>query len=86
MDQQEILNKVKDIFKITISDTTGVTPETASRDVRNWDSLNHVMFIAEVEKEFGIRFDLMEMLEMRTISDICKGVETQLKKNDPQAH
>jgi len=78
MNNQEIFNQVKVIFSRVISDKTEVKPETASRDVRNWDSLNHVMFIAEVEKVFSIRFDLMDMLEMRTIADICKGVEKQL--------
>ena len=79
MNQQEIYNQVKSIFSRLISDTTEVKPETASRDVHNWDSLNHVMFIAEVEKVFGIRFELVDLLEMRTIAEICKGVEKQLK-------
>jgi acyl carrier protein len=79
MNNQEIFNEVKTVFSRVISNTTEVKPETASRDVQKWDSLNHVMFIAEVEKIFGIRFDLFDMLEMRTIADICKGVEKQLK-------
>jgi acyl carrier protein len=79
MNNQEIFNEVKAIFGRMISDKTEVRPETASRDVHNWDSLNHVMFIAEIEKTFGIRFDLTDMLEMSTIADICKGVESQLK-------
>jgi acyl carrier protein len=79
MNNQEIYNEVKAIFNRMISNTIEVKPETASRDVQKWDSLNHVMFIAEVEKVFGIRFNLLDMLEMRTISDICKGVERQLK-------
>ncbi len=79
MMNQEIFRTVSNIFGRIISNTFEVKPETASRDVRNWDSLNHVMFIAEIEKEFKIRFDVMEMLEMRTIKDICKAVEDQLK-------
>jgi acyl carrier protein len=79
MNNQEIFNEVKGIFSRIISNKTEVRPETASRDVQKWDSLNHVMFIAEVEKVFGIHFDLFDMLEMRTIADICKNVEKQLK-------
>jgi acyl carrier protein len=79
MKKVEVFNDVKAIFKRIISDKTEVKPETASRDVHNWDSLNHVMFISEVEKVFGIRFDLIDMLELRTIADICKGVEEKLK-------
>jgi acyl carrier protein len=79
MNNQEIFNGVKAIFSRVISNKTDVKPETAARDVYKWDSLNHVMFIAEVEKKFDIRFDLLDMLEMRTIADICKGVEKQIK-------
>jgi acyl carrier protein len=79
MEQKEIFEAVKEIFSRTVSNKTELKPETASRDVPSWDSLNHVMFIAEVEKVFGISFDLQDMLEMRTIADICSGVEAQLK-------
>lgn len=80
MERQEIFAKLKSIFERIISDKTELTPETSSRDVRNWDSLNHVLFIAEIEKEFGISFDLTEMLEMRSIEDICKAIEKSINK------
>ena len=79
MNTTEIFERISVIFKRIISDKTPLRPETASRDIKEWDSLNHVMFVAEIEKSFGIRFDLFEMLEMRTISDICKAVESHLK-------
>ena len=79
MNQQIIFERVKPIFYRIISNKVEMVPETASRDIRAWDSLNHVMFISEIEKEFGIRFDLMDMLEMRTIAEICKGIEKQLR-------
>ncbi|MCB8998960.1 MAG: acyl carrier protein [Bacteroidales bacterium] len=80
MERHEIFAKLKSIFERIISDKTELTPETSSRDVRNWDSLNHVLFIAEIEKEFGISFDLTEMLEMRSIEDICKAIEKSINK------
>ncbi len=79
MEQEKLFEEVKSIFSRMVDDKLTIKPETASRDVKKWDSLNHVMFIAEVEKVFGIRFDLIEMLEMRTIADICKAVEKQLQ-------
>ncbi len=79
MDQQTIFTEVKSIFSRIINDAVEVKPETTSRDVVSWDSLNHVMFIAEVEKVFSIRFDLADMLEMQSIAAICKGVEAKLK-------
>jgi acyl carrier protein len=78
MNTDQIYDIVILVFRRIIDPRIEVNAGTASRDVHNWDSLNHVMFIAEVEKTFGIRFELTDMLEMRTIGDICRGVEKQL--------
>jgi acyl carrier protein len=78
MNGNQIYENVKEVFGRIIDSEFKVNTETSSRDVHNWDSLNHVLFIAEVEKTFGIRFELTDMLEMRTIGDICRGVENQL--------
>ena len=79
MNQQEIFVLVKEIFNRLVTDKIEVTILTSSREVSRWDSLTHVMFIAEIEKTFGIRFDIFEMLEMRNIGDICTNVERLVK-------
>ncbi len=79
MQKEEIFRRVQDIFSRVISPGVSLTQETVSRDVREWDSLSHVMFIAELEKDFGIRFELSDMLNMRSIGEICKGIEKQLE-------
>lgn len=48
---------------------------TGSKDVEGWDSLQHVMIIADVENEFAIKIDLLELLNMKTVGDICNTVE-----------
>jgi len=78
MDHSEIVARVKPLFVRIMGDEVEFSESLASRDIKKWDSLNHVMLITEVEKEFGIKFDLMDMLEMRSIGDICKGVEKQV--------
>ncbi len=80
MENTEIFKEIKIIFSRLIDDKLELMPTTTSREVKKWDSLNHVMFVTEIEKKFGIRFDLFEMLEMRTISDLCKGVEKHLNE------
>jgi len=62
------MRRVFDDNKLEINDST------SARDIRRWDSLNHVILIAEVEKKFGIHFDLDDMLEIRTAGDICQAV------------
>ncbi len=65
---QEIFRKVFDNAELEIDD------QTSAKDISKWDSLNHVILISEVEKKYSIRFDLKDLLNTRTVSDICHAV------------
>jgi acyl carrier protein len=47
--------------------------------VAGWNSLTHVMLITSVEKSFGIRFDLLEMIEMKSLGDIAWATHDKVK-------
>ncbi|MBF0358382.1 MAG: acyl carrier protein [Magnetococcales bacterium] len=49
-----------------------LTPELTARDVDSWDSLAHVQIIVEVEKKFGVEFDLDDFLAIRNVGDFFK--------------
>ncbi|MCK4748984.1 MAG: acyl carrier protein [Bacteroidales bacterium] len=51
---------------------------TAS-DIAAWNSLSHVMFIAGIERSFGIKFDLLQMIDMKSVSDIARATFDMLK-------
>lgn len=51
-------------------------------DIRNWDSLHHAMIIGEIENHFGIQFDLMEMLDISSVGDICNAVSRKKAMSD----
>ncbi|MBF0339357.1 MAG: acyl carrier protein [Magnetococcales bacterium] len=42
-----------------------VTQETS--DAQQWDSLQHINIILGLEAEFGVRFDLLEAIDLKTI-------------------
>jgi len=48
---------------------------STAADIPSWNSLSHVMLIAAIEKSFGIKFDLLKMVDMESIGDIAR--ETQ---------
>lgn len=55
------------IFKIPESEIK----ESISRDnTVEWDSLNHLMLLTEVEKEFEIKFTASDTLKMKSFRDI----------------
>ncbi|HPS12095.1 MAG TPA: acyl carrier protein [Prolixibacteraceae bacterium] len=80
MMNEEIFNRVTGIISGTLNKKNLVLGyETSSKDVEGWDSLAHVTIITEVEKEFGITIDFMEILEIKTIGDICQAVVNNQK-------
>jgi len=75
MDYAEVKKEVQEIFR-NVFDNAGLElgDETSAGDISKWDSLNHVILISEVEKKYSINFDLTDLLNTRTVSDICNAV------------
>jgi acyl carrier protein len=44
-------------------------------DVPNWDSMNYLLFIAELEKEYNICFSMDEVLSAQSLGDVRKIVQ-----------
>jgi acyl carrier protein len=54
-------------FKLAAAD---IMDTLTSKDIPEWDSMNYLLFIADVEKEYGISFTMDEMLGVQTLGDI----------------
>ena len=57
-----------------------ITDSLSSKDIPDWDSMNYLMFIAELEKEFGISFSMDEVLNAKTLGDVRLIVNARGKK------
>ena len=72
MEHNEILMTVQDIMRQVFRMPHLLINETMSAaDISQWNSLNHVILISELEKKYNIKFDLSDMLDIRTVQDIC---------------
>ncbi|MEK7080445.1 MAG: acyl carrier protein [Patescibacteria group bacterium] len=76
--KMEKFNKIIfDIFKLTpdkIKDSLMV------EEIPNWDSMNYLLLIAELEKQFKVSFNMDEVLKVKSLGDIkntlrSKGIE-----------
>lgn len=47
-----------------------VNDALSAADVDTWTSLSFTQFIAAIEKQYGFKFKLMELLQLRTIGAI----------------
>lgn len=65
---------VQEIFTIPEKE---IKDELSSKDIPDWDSMNYLMFIAELEKEFSMSFSMDEVMNAQTLGDLRMLVEKQ---------
>ena len=70
MDQQQALNQTIEVFRKVFGKDVKVDVHTTADDIEKWDSLNHIILIQELEKKFGIKFDLFEIIGIRDVSGL----------------
>ena len=79
MDYQDILQDILELARTRFDDgATPVGEESTASDIPSWNSLSHVMLVAEIEEKFGIKFDLMKMVEMKSIGDLARATQEAL--------
>ena len=62
---------MNDIFKDVFDDVSLILNEsTSSKDIEEWDSLNHVILLLAIENEFKIKFALGEIGALKNVKDL----------------
>ena len=79
MSREEILKKVNEVFADVFDDKSLVISDsTTAADIEDWDSLMHITLISSIEEEFGIKFEMAEVVSFKNVGDmvdaICKKV------------
>lgn len=77
----EITEKVTAIFRTVFNQANlEITPATTANDVEGWDSLSHLNMISAVEKEFGVKFKLKDLVKLKNVGDLLTVVQTKLSE------
>jgi len=79
MEDNLIFNKVEDVFKNTFS-IDHFTTRLNMDNLAEWDSLKHISLIVEIEKEFNIIIEHMDILEMISVEKINMIVKKYIEK------
>lgn len=75
---EEIINQVNRIFQIIFEkEDLVVTEDTCADDIPEWDSLQHINLLAMLEKEFGIKFSVDDIIEMENVGDIIRIIQKE---------
>ncbi len=64
----EKFNKI--IFDIFKSAPDKIKDSLPIEEIPNWDSMNYLLLIAELEKQFKVSFNMDEVLKVRSLGDI----------------
>ena len=62
-----LLNLSSRIFEVPASD---IDIKSNQDNIKGWDSLATIKLITELEKEFSIQFDIMEIVEVTSIEKV----------------
>ena len=81
MNQQEIIFShvqkiIRDILK---NDRIILSLDTTSKDVDGWDSLTHMLIIAEIEKKFNVRINFRELMKIGNVGELVQTIEKKMK-------
>ena len=78
----EVLSKVQIAFRSAFDvDPATISMKTTPDEVPAWDSMGHVTLASSLEKEFGLTFDVDDLMEMENVTEICRIVESKLGRS-----
>lgn len=73
MSEKDISERVKDVMGVFFSlDPSDITADSSIETIEQWDSLQHLNLMMALEREFGIRIDVEDAVEMTSFATICK--------------
>lgn len=68
MTRTEVFERLTEVFQDVFDDEEiELTDETTSDDIEDWDSLEHINLIVAVEQEFGFKFSMGEVTNMKNV-------------------
>lgn len=69
------MSKIKKVLSNILGiEENEINDESSPDTIENWDSFNGLMLVSELENEFKIRFDMDEIIKVRTVGEIKKAL------------
>ena len=79
MTREEIFGKLNEVFRdVFEDDDITVGDATTADDIEDWDSLEHINLINAIEQEFGIKFNMGQIVSMKNVGEMVTIIESKL--------
>jgi len=71
MTREAIYEKLNEVFRdVFDDDSITVNAETTADDIEDWDSLEHINLVSAVEKAFGVKFTMAQVVGMKNVGEM----------------
>jgi acyl carrier protein len=64
----------QDVFD---DDSIVLRPDLTAADVVGWDSLTHIRLLLTIEREFGIKFTITEVGELKNVGELMEKIQSK---------
>lgn len=79
MSKEEVFEKLNEVFRDVFDDEEiTVTETTTADDIEDWDSLEHINLLAAVEQEFGIKFNMGQVVSMKNVGEMAEIIMSKI--------
>lgn len=79
MEEKLIVNKLEHVFrKVFSNESLVISRGMSANNVDGWNSLNHMILVSEVEKEFSIKLKLKDLNKMNNVGDMIDIIVSKL--------
>ena len=79
MERSEIIEKLTPIARTIFENQDLVLADDMSADnVATWTSLAFMQFLTEIENQFGFKFKMMELFNLKTMGNIIASIEKHM--------
>ena len=71
MKREDVFEKLNTIFRNNFDDESiMLTDDTSSSDIDDWDSLEQINLVVEIQDEFNIKFNIDEVNAMNNVGEM----------------
>ena len=79
MTREAVFEKLNEVFRdVFEDDDITVGEDTTSADIEDWDSLEHINLVNAVEQEFGIKFNMGQIVSMKNVGEMVTIIMSKL--------
>ena len=72
MTREEVFARLNEVFRDVFDDEEiTVSDATTADDIEEWDSLENINLLAAVEQEFGMKFNMGQVVSMKNVGEMA---------------